>query len=114
MPGIWPAYPMERLVPQYPVDVDGGRFYLDFAVLDDDQPDRRIGFEIDGHATHSSPVAIAKDRKRQRALEDAGWKIIRFGGSQVHRDPCQCAAEALRHAGSAEYEAWQAKAGVKR
>jgi hypothetical protein len=42
-------------------------------------------------------------------LEEAGWKIIRFGGSEVHRDSWQCAAEALRHAGPAEYEAWRAK-----
>jgi very-short-patch-repair endonuclease len=94
----WPYYRFDDLVPQHPVNAGGNQFYLDFALLDQDRPDCHIGFEIDGHATHSSPQAIARDRQRQRLLEQAGWKIIRFGGSEVYHDAGRCAAEALGHA----------------
>jgi very-short-patch-repair endonuclease len=94
---VWPPRLSDDLVPQHPVRAGGRQFYLDFALLRKGQPNYRIGFEIDGHATHSSPADIAKDRQRQRLLEAAGWRIIRFGGSEVHRDARRCAAEALRH-----------------
>src|SRR4051794_29512603 len=78
---FWKAYNAAKptglrgLVRQYPV----GRYRLDFAL-----PRHKIGIELDGHTTHSSPSAIAADRKRQRALEEWGWYIIRFGGAEVH------------------------------
>ena len=67
----------------------GRRFRLDFAL-----PERMIGIELDGHATHSSPAQIADDRHRQRMLEAAGWHIIRFGGAEVYRDAARCVREA--------------------
>lgn len=74
----WPEIPLEQ---NCRVTVEGARYYIDFAV-----PSRRFGIELDGHATHSSPTAIAGDRKRQRALERAGWTICRFGGQEVTRN----------------------------
>jgi very-short-patch-repair endonuclease len=53
-----------------------------------------IGIELDGHRTHSSPAAIAADRRRQRDLEAAGWYIIRFGGQEVFIDAVGCVQEA--------------------
>lgn len=73
------------LVPQHPV----GRYFIDFAL-----PDRKIGIELDGFATHSSTTDITKDRQRQRAIESQGWRIIRFGGQEVHRDPVACVKQA--------------------
>lgn len=73
------------LVPQHPV----GRFFLDFAL-----PGLKIGIELDGFATHSSTADIARDRQRQRAIEAAGWRIIRFGGAEVHRDAAACVQQA--------------------
>jgi restriction endonuclease-like protein len=85
-------YPQDAslLIPQYEVRAGGCRFRLDFALSGLD----RFGIEIDGHATHSSPAAIAADRRRQRILERAGWHIIRFGGAEVYADARECAREA--------------------
>jgi very-short-patch-repair endonuclease len=112
VPGEVPGSPVERmfwdacqeirpdlaargiLVRQWRVRAEGRTFYLDFAV-----PSVRAGIEIDGHATHSSPAAIARDRQRQRILERAGWRIIRFGGSEVYHDARLCAEEAIRALG---------------
>lgn len=76
---------LSGLVPQHPA----GRYRIDFAL-----PGRRIGIELDGFASHSSTKAIASDRQRQRDLERAGWRIIRFGGSEVYHDAAECVRQA--------------------
>ena len=86
---FWDAYTLLKppelagLVREY--EVFGGRRRIDFAI-----PARMIGIELDGHATHSSARAIADDRQRQRALESAGWRIIRLGGAEVYADANSC------------------------
>jgi hypothetical protein len=75
----WPEIPLAQ---EHAVTIEGNRYRLDFAV-----PGRRFGIELDGQATHSSATAIASDRKRQRALERAGWTISRFGGQEITRSP---------------------------
>lgn len=73
------------LVRQYKV----GPYRLDFAL-----PYKKVGIELDGHLTHSSPGAIADDRRRQRWLESQGWYIIRFGGQEVFVDADDCVRQA--------------------
>jgi very-short-patch-repair endonuclease len=75
------------LVPQYPIL----RYKVDFAHLD-----THIAIELDGHASHSSPDAIAHDRKRQREIEALGWQFIRFGGKEIYTDVTACVREASR------------------
>ena len=75
------------LTPQYKI----GKYRLDFA-----HELSKTAIELDGHATHSSPDAIAYDRKRQREIEAAGWKVIRYGGKEVTSDVYRCALEAHR------------------
>lgn len=75
------------IVPQYRLSP----YRLDFAF-----PQVRVGIELDGHATHSSPDAIAHDRKRQRYIESQGWQVIRFGGKEVFTDAIACAEEAWK------------------
>src|SRR5215813_11354333 len=72
------------LIQQYPIL----RYYVDFAHVES-----RFAIELDGHATHSSPKAIAQDRKRQREIEAQGWKIVRFGGLEIVQNPIICAKE---------------------
>ena len=81
--------PLNGLVRQYSVSHGAGQYRLDFAL-----PRQQIGIELDGHRTHSSPAAIASDRKRQRYLESQGWYIIRFGGQEVFADVHECVKEA--------------------
>lgn len=77
------------LISNHPVAVEGERYKIDFAV-----PEQHFGIELDGHATHSSTEAIAKDRQRQRRLERAGWTICRFGGREVYQNVANCVWEA--------------------
>lgn len=86
-----------KLTPEHPA----GRYRIDFAYVP-----ALIAIELDGHATHSSPSAIAADRRRQRELESLGWRFIRFGGQEVTKDADACAREArcfiVKHALRAE------------
>ncbi len=88
---FWKSYSRLRpaalrgLTRQYKV----GNYIIDFAI-----PRAKIGIELDGHATHSSPAAIAADRRRQRVLQMKGWYIIRFGGKEVFQNPDKCVREA--------------------
>jgi very-short-patch-repair endonuclease len=66
-----------------------GRFRIDFAL-----PALMIGIELDGFASHSSTADIARDRMRERWLQANGWRIIRFGGSEVHHDAGECVRQA--------------------
>lgn len=61
-------------------------YFLDFAF-----PDQRIGVEADGAAYHTGEANERRDRERDTRLERAGWTIVRFTGSQIHRDALGCA-----------------------
>ncbi len=73
-----------QLEPQYQID----RYRVDFANVE-----TKTAVELDGHATHSSPDAIAHDRKRQREIEALGWHVIRFGGKEIYQDAEKCVQE---------------------
>lgn len=75
------------LIPQYQI----GKYRVDFAHVA-----THTAIELDGHATHSSPDAIAYDRKRQREIEEQGWHVIRFGGKEIYSDASTAVHEAYR------------------
>lgn len=62
-----------------------GRYSVDFAL-----PKHKIAVECDGYEFHSTPDQIKNDRRRQREIERAGWKVIRFTGSQLNRNAGAC------------------------
>lgn len=70
---------LDRFKPN--VEVMGGRYRIDFADIH-----TLIGVEIDGYAYHSDKDTFVNDRQRQRALEQDGWRLIRFAGVEVHHD----------------------------
>jgi len=74
-----------ELTPQHPI----GKYRVDFAHIK-----TKTAIELDGHATHSSPDAIAYDRKRQREIEKEGWHVIRFGGKEITSKVGFCIDEA--------------------
>lgn len=90
---FWNAYlraqPAELLGLKTQQPALGGRYRIDFAL-----PDKKIGIELDGYAWHSSREAFTKDRERQRDLELAGWRIIRFSGSEAKNNPARCVQQA--------------------
>lgn len=65
------------------------RYTLDFLVESDGL---RLGVEADGHAYHEPD----RDALRDAKLRDAGLAdVLRFTGSEIHRDAADCAARVL-------------------
>lgn len=90
-------------IPQVPID----RYRVDFLVAALDvhksTPDkrvwRRLVVECDGHDFHErTKEQAAKDRSRDRYLSMKGFDIFRFTGSELWKDPWDCAEQVLNWA----------------
>jgi len=55
-------------------------YIVDFACLE-----LKLIIEVDGY-THSLEETIKKDAIKQKALEDAGYRVIRFSDNEVLKD----------------------------
>ncbi len=56
-------------------------------------PDRRLVIELDGAAFHSSPVAVERDKRRDRRLRTLGLDVIRITWRQFHHERDEVAAD---------------------
>ena len=64
-------------------------------------PRYRLAIELDGHDFHERTKEQAqRDKARDRALTEAGYRVLRFTGSEVWRDAGKCVDEVLRVAKS--------------
>lgn len=53
----------------------------------------RIIVECDGFAYHNTKESFKKDRIRDRQLQLNGYKVIRFSGSEINKDPIKVSNE---------------------
>ncbi|WP_426418222.1 DUF559 domain-containing protein [Bradyrhizobium genosp. A] len=71
----------------------------DFVLSAPSETDRKLIIECDWHDFHErTKEQAARDRARDRAAVGAGYRILRFTGSEIYRDPMGCIREALKHA----------------
>lgn len=72
---------LPRPAVQHWVEVNGRpRYRIDIAY-----PEAMVAIEADGREPHSAAVAFSADRERQSALEDLGWRFLRFTWHHVTR-----------------------------
>ncbi len=73
----------------------GDRAYrLDFAFL---SKAGRVAVELDGHDFHErTKEQAARDKSRDRDLTTAGWRVLRFTGSEVYKDCGACVRQVER------------------
>jgi very-short-patch-repair endonuclease len=69
-------------VPRPLVNARVGGYEVDFL-----WPDRRLVVETDGAATHLTPAAFEADRRRDAALQLAGFRVVRLTWRQVTEEP---------------------------
>ena len=55
-------------------------------------PDHRLVVETDGFEFHGTRDAFERDRARDRALQAAGWRVIRVTRRQLETEPREIAA----------------------
>ena len=57
----------------------------------------RIVVECDGHEFHDRTKEQAKrDRERDRFMQDQGFRVYRFTGSEIYNSPLKCSEAVLR------------------
>jgi hypothetical protein len=58
---------------------------------------QRVAVELDGHDFHERTKAQVELRnRRDRELQDDGWRVLHFSGSEFHRDPRACVTAAAK------------------
>ena len=72
---------VELPVPQFPVEVGGRNFRLDFA-----WPGAKLYVEVDGWHTHRMFTDFHDDRRRDALLVAAGWTPLHFTEASTDRD----------------------------
>jgi very-short-patch-repair endonuclease len=81
--------------PQKPVE----NFIVDFvfSTINERSGKRHfLAVECDGHDFHERTKEQAKkDRSRDRRLQELGFSVYRFTGSEIHNDPMKCADTVL-------------------
>jgi very-short-patch-repair endonuclease len=75
-------------VPNLAVKIGGYSFEVDVAL-----PERKIAIEIDGYAYHSSDDRFQRDRTKQNALLQAGWRVLRFTWADLDERPSYVLAQ---------------------
>jgi very-short-patch-repair endonuclease len=73
-------------MPQFNVYVEG-------ELVDVVWREHRLVVEVDGRKWHIGKRAFSEDRRRDRKLVRAGWRVVRFTEDQVEQDPAAVAAE---------------------
>jgi hypothetical protein len=59
-------------------------------------PEQRLIVELDGFGTHGSRSAFERDRRRDRALEAAGWTVVRITATQLAEEPGALRADLMQ------------------
>ena len=88
------------LVPQFQVE----QYRADFLIIwrADPQVEIRMLIECDGHDFHErTKEQAASDKRRDRALQTVGYPVLRFTGSEIHKDPVGRAREVINALGNA-------------
>lgn len=55
-----------------------------------------VVIECDGFDYHSDKAAFTKDRVRDRAFQEMGFRVVRFSGSEIHQNPIKAGTQLLR------------------
>lgn len=80
------------------INTDRGLRFSDKAIRSIEQP--KLGIEIDGHIWHEkTKEQVQYHKKRERFLIANGWKLLRFTGSEVYKDPAKSLDEAIKLGG---------------
>ena len=67
--------------------VNGRRIKPDLFIWIPAKPEFKLIVECDGYNTHSSKEAFSKDRAKDRELQRQGYKVFRFSGQDIYKDP---------------------------
>ena len=76
-----------------------GPYRVDFKLMaaDGNKIGKQIIVECDGHDFHEKTKEQAKkDKQRDRYLQQQGYQVLRFTGSEIWANPFKCAEEVIQ------------------
>jgi very-short-patch-repair endonuclease len=83
------------------IEIEKRKFRVDFEINAwnmDTRNSENLVIEVDGHDFHEKTKEQAgRDKHRDRLLQKAGYKILRFTGSEVYNDPSAVVKEICLH-----------------
>lgn len=86
------------LQPGMPDIVESGRTIRpDMLVWVPSDESVKVIVECDGFKHHGEKVSFIRDRQRDRSLTSAGFRVLRYSGSEIHSDPVGTAADLAEH-----------------
>lgn len=85
------------IIPQKEIQINETNYIADFLLIVHGKDGMlKIVVECDGHEFHEkTKEQAAHDKKRDRDLTKAGYKILHFTGSEIYKNPNQCITEIL-------------------
>lgn len=91
-----PFIDVEEIIKQANIIINNKKYRVDFLIIVDykNQGKKQFVIECDGYEFHQkTKKQVEDDNKRQRALQAAGYEVIRFSGSEIYNKPFLCALE---------------------
>lgn len=85
--GLRNAYHLSIQAAFKDIKVDNKYIRPDIFIWVPSKPKFKLIVECDGFDYHSDKVAFSKDRARDRILQDKGFQVLRFSGSEIFNDP---------------------------
>ena len=79
-----------RKIPNLHPQVIVNSYRIDLAI-----PEKKVAIELDGHEFHKTRTQRTNDAKRERYFQRQGWQVIRFTGTEIHKDVSKCIDEAI-------------------
>lgn len=86
------------------INIEGKTYYADFLIKvsyfkkvgSKFDFRKNIVIEVDGHEFHQkTKEQVEHDNERERALQKAGYEVIRFSGTEIYHKSYKCANEVL-------------------
>lgn len=79
-----------------------------FSVTDHELRTHRLVVECDGHNYHErTKEQAAHDRSRDRRMQELGYTVFRFTGSEIHQHAWGCCRQIMKWAENASFIGWK-------
>lgn len=79
------------------VKVESKSIRVDLYIWVPSDPTFNLVVECDGYKIHSDKKAFTRDRKRDRALKNEGFEVLRFSGTEIYHDFVRSAEELIAY-----------------
>jgi very-short-patch-repair endonuclease len=87
---FWDA--AKPLIPELETEIEIGHYRVDFLVRS-----KKIIIELEGHDWHSTKAQRTRDTKRERYLQQQGYQVLRFTGTEIFKDVNACVEEVVTY-----------------